>query len=219
MKKLVLISISLIFGVFAKSQDTFLPTPGDTIKSYSFKYNSNNEAFLFLPIVVSNSGFNWDYMDKRITEVGDGYVFEGFYSRLGTGGFESYEDTFSFTLDNLPVEKNIAFYYRAHDVHGPDNIKVDSLFLKVRFEDNNTATVLGVNAYEFADAKIFPNPVGETLFLDAVTNANIKIFEQNGKLVLNKVASNGRIEVAHLKSGLYYLQVGNENSLKKFVKK
>lgn len=218
MKKLLffLFNLCVYFGV--KSQDNFHPTPGDTIIEYSFEY-LHEDSFLFIVKLQSVSSFNEKYQEQNIINEKNDLFMEGFYMRGSVTAFGQLIDTFYFALNNLPVEKNVSYFYRAHDFHGPDNIKVDSLFLRVRFEEDNTATVLGINAYELADAKIFPNPVGETLFLDAVTNADIKIFEQNGKLVLNENVANGRVEVGHLKSGLYYLQVGNVNSLKKFVKK
>lgn len=218
MKKILffLFNLCVLFGL--KAQNNFHPTPGDTIMDYSFEY-FRGDSFLFIVKLQSVSSFNEKYQEQNIINEKNDLFLEGFYMRGSVTAFGQIIDTFYFTLDYLPIEKNVSFFYRAHDFHGPDNEKVDSLFIRVRFEEDNTATVLGVNTFELVDVKIFPNPVGETLFLNVINNTDVEVFQPNGKLVLSKVAAKGSIEVVHLKSGLYYLQVGNENNLKKFVKK
>lgn len=86
---------------------------------------------------------------------------------------------------------------------------------------------LNINAVEEKIFAIHPNPVTDKLFLDATNttdNLKIQIFNIEGKLLSNqKVALQDQkaIDVSQLKSGIYFLNIEDENgntAVKKFIK-
>lgn len=67
--------------------------------------------------------------------------------------------------------------------------------------------------------KLFPNPVTEKLFIEGLTEANIKVINLVGEMIIQKNNANS-IDVSSLNSGIYFLQItsGNTQSVIKFIK-
>ena len=67
--------------------------------------------------------------------------------------------------------------------------------------------------------KLFPNPVTEKLFIEGLTEANVKVINLVGEMMIEKNNANS-IDVSSLNSGIYFLQItsGNTQSVIKFIK-
>ena len=71
---------------------------------------------------------------------------------------------------------------------------------------------------------IYPNPTSQILNIigDELLNAKYKIYDLNGKSIQYGNINDNKIDVENISSGLYTIQITNENSLKttlKFIKK
>ncbi|SEL68916.1 Por secretion system C-terminal sorting domain-containing protein [Aquimarina amphilecti] len=86
-----------------------------------------------------------------------------------------------------------------------------------------TASRASVVSLSFKEAiRIYPNPVSQgVLFVKGVSDdeAKITIYNYAGQKVINTKINNGNVDVSGLSSGLYLLQVGNDNDkkMKRFV--
>jgi polyhydroxybutyrate depolymerase len=67
--------------------------------------------------------------------------------------------------------------------------------------------------------KLFPNPVTEKLFIEGLSEANVKVINLVGEMIIQKNNANS-IDVSSLNSGIYFLQItsGNTQSVIKFIK-
>lgn len=79
---------------------------------------------------------------------------------------------------------------------------------------------VGLSENTFAhNIKVFPNPVTEKLFIEGASDANSKVFNLVGEMMIEKNNANS-IDVTALNSGIYFLQItsGNSKSVIKFIK-
>ncbi len=108
-------------------------------------------------------------------------------------------------LQNLEAGKHsVKFVYKkdSSDYFGRDNVLIDNIFLpsKTQF-------------FVYSDkqlAKIYPNPTNGILFitLTGVSSANLKIFDMNGKLVLQKqLEKQSIVDINHLNTGIYIVKI------------
>ena len=86
---------------------------------------------------------------------------------------------------------------------------------------------LSISELKKNEFKLYPNPVTDKLFLNATNtaaNLNIQIFNIEGKLLsIQDVALQDQkaIDVSQLKSGIYFLNIEDQNgntAVKKFIK-
>ena len=81
-----------------------------------------------------------------------------------------------------------------------------------------------------SDAKIYPNPTSEYLFIDLILNQandfDAKIYDTNGKFVKSFKLENQsegkhsiKININDLQSGIYLLNINNQKKSRKFVVK
>jgi len=70
------------------------------------------------------------------------------------------------------------------------------------------------------DFKIYPNPASEYLFFNQKVQS-VKLFDSQGKLILNKKINSYNLNVSELKNGIYILETNpkNKKSSQKFIKK
>ncbi|MBK6836670.1 MAG: T9SS type A sorting domain-containing protein [Bacteroidetes bacterium] len=82
---------------------------------------------------------------------------------------------------------------------------IDSLY-------NLTSNPIGIksNETEKSSVKFYPNPTTGKITLDGIQNAEVKIFNQLGQLVLLKTIINGQIDVFELESGVYFLELNHQ---------
>jgi len=70
------------------------------------------------------------------------------------------------------------------------------------------------------DYKIYPNPTTEFIFIsgDIKKSNNIKVYDINGRLIINEINIQNKVNVSKLESGIYFIQIDNLK-IKKFIKK
>lgn len=82
---------------------------------------------------------------------------------------------------------------------------------------------LGVDEVSQSKIHFYPNPAFEELFVNLDKESVYKIFDANGRLILNGKLFPGKnkIDVSKLNAGIYYIEAGNNQNLEKtkFVKK
>lgn len=81
---------------------------------------------------------------------------------------------------------------------------------------------LSVPENHLIDARIYPNPVSETLFITSenITIETITIFDLNGRQIL-KTTGESQIDLYSLVWGVYFIEIGTAEgkSIQKFIKK
>ncbi len=88
--------------------------------------------------------------------------------------------------------------------------------------------ILGVSEFGVATFSIYPNPANNEIFLtsdNTSENITLKIYNVQGKLLSTKILElqeqNSAVDVSRLKSGIYLLNIEDENGnteIKKFIK-
>lgn len=82
---------------------------------------------------------------------------------------------------------------------------------------------LGVDEVSQSKIHFYPNPAFEELFVNLDKESVYKIFDANGRLILNGKLFPGKnkIDVSKLNAGIYYIAAGNNQNLEKtkFIKK
>ncbi len=90
---------------------------------------------------------------------------------------------------------------------------------------NPPACLLAVNdpSKKIAVVKIFPNPVQDYVNIESDKNfVAYEITDASGKSLLIKEFNHSKIDIRHLKAGLYFIRLkslGNETNVVKFIKK
>lgn len=106
---------------------------------------------------------------------------------------------------------NITGYWEQSELDG-------ALMLRPVFK-NDKRIVAGIDKFNTADLKIYPNPVSNVLNIDfgAPMNEELlcRIFDINGKLLIKQFVNNTKnsIDVNHLKDGVYLLNISNGHDI------
>jgi hypothetical protein len=100
--------------------------------------------------------------------------------------------------------------------------EIDLLTFVPHYPVNNETTSIGI-ANNDSNIAIFPNPAQNEISINSTfLIKNIKIFDTNGKLLLNQKlnSSNILLSVYAWKSGLYFMQISTERDsiIKKIIK-
>ena len=93
-----------------------------------------------------------------------------------------------------------------------------------RFETEFVEEALSVSEFDFNGFKMYPNPAKDVLNiqLNNISNANLSVYDIQGKLVLDRIISqeqNVALNVSDLQSGLYFvkLNTGTKEIVKKLI--
>jgi len=81
--------------------------------------------------------------------------------------------------------------------------------------------VTGIHNQNTNGLKIYPNPVSDMLYIDAGEPVRYKITDTSGRVIIDQVAEQNRIDTGPLHDGIYFIQVVLENHsvvIKKFLK-
>ena len=115
----------------------------------------------------------------------------------------------------------------------PNNLTAGNHILHIRVKSNNGkwslygkpefSTALSVSDVFLKDLKIYPNPVDDVLHISVQNNTieKITLIDGNGRTILEKNDKVELINLSHLPSGLYLLQIKTEKGSisKKIIKK
>ena len=115
-----------------------------------------------------------------------------------------FSQNYSYTLDASwdPTKMSVIAFvanYNNGDVNDREVLNAE----KVKISDLQPLSVENVGG----KIKVFPNPVINTLFFANVKNANVKVYDLLGKLVLYQNNVNSKIDVTSLKEGTYFVKI------------
>ena len=135
-----------------------------------------------------------------------GTFVEGYHDLAVDGAFQSVEG----------LTPNTQYFYRVRAT----NDNVTSLTSNVI---GVTTAVLGLDSFNNADLKYYPNPVANVLNLSAVQNiSSVTVYNVMGQTVLNKQLNSNttQIDMAALPAGYYFIKAlsGQNSSTIKVVK-
>ena len=77
--------------------------------------------------------------------------------------------------------------------------------------DNLGTDFTGVQTNKQVELNVYPNPVVNQLIIKTSEKGNFKLYNANGKLVMNKTISNNitELNVSQLPKGVYFYQLNN----------
>ncbi|UII19965.1 glycosyl hydrolase [Fulvivirga ligni] len=136
------------------------------------------------------------------------------------------------TSPNTPFQLNasagqtVYYYYTYSLPEGGENNTFNNKksFVVGQCANQISARTAAWSEKEFSKLTLFPNPVRNELNISGLeSNANITVFDLSGKVMMQKNATHNNQEtstlnVSHLKSGVYFIQIENNNSRMKFIK-
>ncbi len=193
----------------------------DAVKKRTYHYNAEN-------LVESiedeqNDGGSWSVFytitftydadnDIISSETSSGFKFTFEYDKTIdikdiSGPYEEYFEYYMIDLFKHPVTKQTSYLYQFEEWQV--STSMDLIY------KTNTQGV--DNFSENNSLSIYPNPVVDRFSVTLENNetkADMKIFDNTGRLVLNKVVKNNEnIDVSELKSGIYFIQTRTAKSL------
>lgn len=121
-----------------------------------------------------------------------------------------FSQNYSYTLDGSwdPTKMSIIAFvanYTDGDVNDREVLNAE----KVKISDLQPLSVSNINSV----IKIYPNPVNNTLNISHVKDANVKVYDLLGKLVLSKDDFNSNIDVSSLDEGTYFVKIYLNNTI------
>lgn len=168
--------------------------------------NAKTGTFILTDAVNTRFPFNLTTILTSIT-----------HTNSGTAGFNSRTWTFDWTAPGAGTG-SVTFYGSFNSANGTGQSNGDKIY-------TTSLNVIegGVGMEEkniFTDVKIYPNPTSS--FIKIFTNEeinNLKIYNIDGQIVLKEVKPRSTINVQHLSSGVYFVQLSNNErvSLKKLL--
>ena len=163
--------------------------PGDTLYSE-----------IFYPIHSENGFYHTYYLSKPLNIIGSFYV----------GWEQTTNDLLNIGFDKNNVANNYMFYNIG--AGWATSSFTGSWMIRPLFSENELLTNLPELKYEF---DIYPNPAISEIFIKTLsTNNTISIYSNKGR-VLSKLYTNStltKINIRALSSGVYFIEVLNDNS-------
>lgn len=98
---------------------------------------------------------------------------------------------------------------------------VDGTYERVHSNGNfettdNYAITLSIDDYQLSAIKVFPNPVSNFLQIKNTQDVTVKVFSINGRLLqIEKFNNEINMNVADLKTGIYFIEISNLTSRKR----
>jgi hypothetical protein len=100
------------------------------------------------------------------------------------------------------------------DKAGHESVPSELLVIKIEFE------VIGINAIEKTNFKIYPNPTNDVLYIESEISApvSVEIYNLSGSKISHQTMNNSKhtLNVSGFPAGFYFIKVGN--AVQKFVK-
>lgn len=190
---------------------------GSPIAYASFQYYTDNGSDFYLDLISGPGGSTVEsfyYIGTNIA--GD---FPGEDLAIVQGSWQHVViDISEFTSQVFDPTELFQFKFDVWSNQGPSTIYIDNVIL------SSVAPTLGVNDFEIADFKIFPNPTKDNWTVKTKNEniSSIRVFDILGKSVLSLSPNSNEatIDGSGLKSGLYFAQIKTANGIssKKLVK-
>jgi hypothetical protein len=158
---------------------------------------------------VNNRLYGYTYNEQ-------GNLTDRFYKKwnVSTGQLitPSYWYTYSYDSNNLATEMT----FKTWSTTGNDWLNQSKTFNYYSLHP-----YFSVPGIDPAGVTIFPNPVGSTLYFNALPEkATVAIYDIQGRMVVSGRITSSRLDVSKLKSGIYTLKISTSAGLisKMFVK-
>jgi hypothetical protein len=168
--------------------------------NWTFMHENDEKALAFYDGTVKLNGLVWYYL-HRIRYSTDEHIVS---NDEGSCSLRAFKGEYDFT-----VEYEGKTYKRSLVLNGDTTIQ---------FKLDNLAT--GIQSFPEMNMNVFPNPVGERLFLKAdVPIEKVEIVDLFGKIVLAQTDVK-QLNVSMLPSGVYFLRclIGEQLAVKKIIK-
>lgn len=175
-------------------------------------------------VTATQSGVNatW-FIDNSVTTGADVDMTVWWATNMEVNGFDRNNAYISHYTNGGWDVNAIGAANTSGNMHSLSRVNITS-FSPFAVYDNNTALAVS-NVSDNSEIQVYPNPAVNNIYVDySNTNTPVQaaIYSVSGKLV--KVAMLGNthsaIDVQDLSSGMYYIQLNNEdiNTTKKFIK-
>ena len=178
---------------------------------YYLSDNSNNLKWAFPDTFISANGYLIIWADENGSEAG----LHASFKLNGSGEqLALYDSTNSTVIDEVifgAIPSDIG-YARVPNGTGPFVVQEPT------FNLNNESSTNIFENLEKNDFVLFPNPVANTIFIknsDKQINT-LSIYSIFGQEIITKKNTN-KIDVSHLKSGMYFVKINNNQTIK-FIK-
>lgn len=203
----------------------FLFISKSSINNIDLTNSLNLESFYFSSDIISNLNFSKNIKLKTVVINNSNLI-----TTINTSYNTNLE---TFNIFRLPNLTSISIKNGKQQTFGEGFLECPKLSYvccdeseKAYFEAKNIQTVVTdclLSTQEntsLIDFKIYPNPSSDYLNFNHKIES-IKVFDIQGKLVLNRKINSNNLNVSELKNGVYVLEVFSENkkSSQKFIKK
>ncbi|OIP50740.1 MAG: hypothetical protein COZ75_10840 [Flavobacteriaceae bacterium CG_4_8_14_3_um_filter_34_10] len=205
--------------VIIENSDYFPPSNAEVeFVGLTFYENSSNDfetnvCNLFFGNLEYDSNQNFTILNSAITLLGcdiqDNSIFEGVYFGFFSDSNNNHlEDPFPYNITTNGSEKTLVIT----NIRGDEAIYGDQ--------------ILSIGAFMDIPFSVYPNPVKNTLTVQnqntSFKNLTVYVFDISGKLVPTEIKdvvnSNISINVSHLKSGIYFLNITNKDGHKQILR-
>ncbi|HBX50120.1 MAG TPA: hypothetical protein DEH02_03520 [Bacteroidales bacterium] len=201
-----------------------MSTPLDTIINNEIKYNYFGVYDFGSPAAV--------YKNNAIEFNNIGFRLEGTHNAISCNKICN-NLTYDF-YNNVPVDINLSnnywclndsstiadHIYDWYDNHSSGRV----IFFPFDTSQCNFITNIDVTKIQKIEVNVYPNPATDFLIiqLPVINNAQIKIFNMIGQLMLNRKAesSNQKLNISDIERGLYFIEIiyDNKNIRSRFIK-
>jgi hypothetical protein len=231
----------LSYTDFAPALKPGLPIPAFKASDFTLTevtnwYGTGNDSAAFIVDFLNGNSYVWGYLfndsiaassmlsdigsqDGNLTINASSFLIDIIYqSDSGLGGQPNYWGTWSATnLGNWAMNIGISQSVKPGDLFGASYTDFNPA-VRPNAPKNNTG--LSINRASLVSVEIYPNPAADWLMVKGLeTEANFNIINARGQDVFSgKLSqSNNNIQISHLESGFYLLQLGETQM--SFIKK
>ncbi len=171
-------------------------------------YTTDDYLKLTITAVTDNAGTLGDSSDDTLGASVDFYLAD-----FTNGNSYIIDDWTNVDLSSLGTAVGLKFQIEALDTYTPYYFTMDDLTYEV---------VTAVNENNLANSvSIFPNPSNGKIAIKNIENANLTIFDLNGRQILSKnnCSFDETFNLSNLDSGIYFVNIQKENNtiLKKLI--
>ncbi len=195
-----------------------VPNISTTIPAAGFEYGVTYEVSVSVTSSSTRHGFQLTAEDAANAKVGsftagsnNQVVNGGTHVTHTAGGTGDTVWTFEWTAPSTAVEGNEITFYTAVNATNANGGTSGDQVVKTSVAYNLNS--IGVADKDLLEMSIYPNPAVDVLnvSIDDYQDAQVQITDLTGKVVLTQALSSKEVNISHLNSGLYMLNVQSGN--------
>ncbi len=208
----------------------------NSVGEFFVKLNNESSISAFEFDIIYDASIGFDILSVGLVESLDDFEISYQESNTENGLTKIKVVVYSMSMNNLPINigELIKIVYETDEMaNGFSDLDFTSvIFTNQNLENlekeavNGNVTINGINNLEKTNLEkisIYPNPAKDKLFVSGnVENANLKIFNLQSQLVLEKVLTDDKaIDISKLEIGLYTVKIQTKNNIfiNKLIKK